>query len=48
MRILAGGLDSVISIRPLPTFLSPSHSYTAPLPAEAPPNVRFIAGSFFS
>src|SRR5438309_11569932 len=45
---LEGGDDSAISMRPLPTVLSPSHSYTAPLPFAAPLKFLFIAGSIFS
>src|SRR5713101_3615801 len=45
---LEGGTDSAISMRPWPTFLLPSHVYTAPLPLVAAPKVLFIAGSFFS
>jgi hypothetical protein len=45
---LEGGDASVISMRPLPISLLPSHSYTAPLPLGAPLKVFFIAGSFFS
>ena len=33
---LDGGEEFAIARRPLPTFLSPSHSYTAPLPIGAP------------
>src|SRR5258708_19069464 len=46
--IFEGGLISMISIRPLPTLLLPSHSYTAPVPLAAPPKERFIPGSTFS
>src|SRR5512134_2858277 len=42
------GALSVISMRPLPTALLPSHSYTAPLPLAAPLKLRFIAGSLVS
>src|SRR6266550_5524897 len=45
---LEGEAASVISMRPLPTFELPSHSYTAPRPLAAPLWVRFIAGSTFS
>src|SRR5262245_47478084 len=45
MTILPGGVDSVISISPWPTFLSPAHAYVAPLPAVTLPYVRCIAGS---
>src|SRR5262245_56632365 len=48
LKTTLDGDASVISIRPLPMFLLPSHSYTAPLPLAAPLYVRFIEGSFFS
>ncbi len=35
-------------MRPAPTLLLPSHSYTAPLPLAAPLSVFFIDGSSFS
>src|SRR5262245_36192545 len=42
------GDDSLISIRPWPTFLFPAHSYTSPLPVSSPEYVRFKFGSIFS
>src|SRR5581483_6134703 len=43
--ILDGGSDSVISVRPAPTLLLPSHWDTAPLPLAGPLLVTFMAGS---
>src|SRR5882762_3987828 len=42
------GVTSRSSIRPFPTLLFPSHSYTDPFPLAGPLYVLFIAGSSFS
>src|ERR1700687_2199228 len=45
---LEGGATSTISMRPLPIFALPSHSYAAPKPFAEPLYALFIVGSSFS